>query len=93
VPQGAVVSIVTEGGWGLNDPRSDEFRYPDGDESAELANFYTVHEYIALPGDRVMYYAGNKETGIGCPGRETFDLALQDAEALNAAVKKAGGGA
>jgi len=26
----------------VNDPRSDEFRYPDGDESAELANFYTV---------------------------------------------------
>jgi len=47
----------------VNDPRSDEFRYPDGDESAELANFYTVHEYIALPGDRVMYSAVKKAGG------------------------------
>ncbi len=54
-----------------------------------LANFYTVREYVALPGDVVMYQAYNESTGIGCPGRETCDLALQDAEAMNAAVKHA----
>ena len=63
-----------------------------GAEGAALADFYTVHEYVALPGDRVMHYAGNAESGIGCPGRETVDLAMQDAEALNAAAKRARGG-
>ncbi len=52
-------------------------------------NCYTVNEYVALPGDVVMYHAYDPLTGIGCPGRETFDLALQDAQALNAAVKAA----
>jgi hypothetical protein len=51
--------------------------------------YYTVHEYVALPGDVVMYHAYDPLTGIGCPGRETFDLALQDAQALNAAIKAA----
>ena len=54
-----------------------------------LEHFFTVEEYVCLPGDRTAWYAINKASGIMCPGRDTFDLALQDAEALNAAVKRA----
>jgi len=54
-----------------------------------LEHFFTVEEYVCLPGDRTAWYAINKASGIMCPGRDTFDLALQDAEAINAAVKRA----
>lgn len=51
--------------------------------------WFGVHEYVALPGDKKMYYAGDPEaTGIMCAGRETYELAEQDSKALNAAVAR-----
>jgi len=46
---------------------------------------FVVKEYIALPGDVTMFHAIDEATGIMCAGKQTYDAALEDANALNAA--------
>lgn len=52
--------------------------------TVEAAPFH-VAEYVCLPGDRIGYHAIEQCVGICTPGRNSQDLAVQDAQALNAA--------
>ena len=51
------------------------------------ASPFHVAEYVCLPGDRVGYHAIEQCVGICAPGRNSQDLAAQDAQALNAAYQ------
>ena len=48
---------------------------------------FVVNEYMALPGDVRAFIAQEQTRGICCAGRESRELAEQDAQGLNAAFR------
>lgn len=75
----------------MNDPRSDEFKHPEGNEDAqplrrELGPF-VVREEIGLPGDKPYWVAIDPKTGICIRGHNSREVAAEDAVALNAAYR------
>jgi len=46
---------------------------------------FVASEYVGLPGDRIMFVAGDAITGICCAGRESREDAEYDAQGMRAA--------
>ena len=46
---------------------------------------FVAHEYVGLPGDRILFVAHDPSTGICCGGRDKYEESKHDAQGMNAA--------